>query len=433
LGRRGYKDLKRKSRASRRGTSKIFIFATGFMVFLTVNLYGILYVKKKIEETPQRRPSSDLPSRIKEADTRIMSALFNLGVNLKDIESKKFPRNKGEAAWEFKDIAIQLPEGVPEKRVKLALKDALSAPNVWWGLKKNGDSLISEVEVYGLPTHRLSFNFYERNQKMIENLAQEKKQSGLSGEWTKLPEGKPATRGFERQAFNGEKPKIVIIVDDLGSNKESVDRLLKIPASITFAVLPNLPYSRYAASMGNSNGRDVILHIPMEPMDSSEYVWSDSRDGTLLTGLPKSEILSKLDKDLASVPYIKGVNNHMGSKFTEDSELMELVLHRIKSKGLFFVDSRTSSKTTGFEIAKKLGMKTAERDVFLDEGSVGADYIRSQMEKLIAVSKEKGYALGICHPYPDTLATLTEMIPEIKKEVEIIPVSGLWTYSTVVN
>lgn len=68
------------------------------MVFLTVNLYGILYVKKKIEETPQRRPSSDLPSRIKEADTRIMSALFNLGVNLKDIESKKFPRNKGEAA-----------------------------------------------------------------------------------------------------------------------------------------------------------------------------------------------------------------------------------------------------------------------------------------------------------------------------------------------
>lgn len=140
---------------------------------------------------------------------------------------------------------------------------------------------------------------------MIENLAQEKNQSGLSGEWTKLPEGKPATRGSKRQVFNGKKPKIVIIVDDLGSNKESVDRLLKIPASITFAVLPNLPYSRYAASMGNSNGRDVILHIPMEPMDSSEYVWSDSRDGTLLTGLPKSEILSKLDKDLASVPYIR--------------------------------------------------------------------------------------------------------------------------------
>jgi polysaccharide deacetylase 2 family uncharacterized protein YibQ len=115
----------------------------------------------------------------------------------------------------------------------------------------------------------------------------------------------------------------------------------------------------------------------------------------------------------------------MGSKFTENSELMELVLQRVKSRGLFFVDSRTSPKTTGFEVAKKLGMKAAERDVFLDEGSGGADYIRSQIEKLIEVSKKKGYAIGICHPHPDTLKVLSQMIPDVKKEVEIIPVSGV--------
>ena len=425
MGRRGFKNLKRRGITSKHRTGRVFIFAAGFIVFLAVTLYGILYVKKKIEETPQRRPS-DLTGRIKEADTRIMSALFNLGVSVEDIESKKVLRKKGELAWEFKDIGIRLHKGVAEKRIRLALRDALSsAPNIEWGLKKNANSIISEVEVYGLPTHRLRFNLYERNQEMKENVYQEKESSELPEEGTNLPEEKPDIREPEKRLFKGEKPKVVIIVDDLGSNKESVDKLLEIPASISFAVLPNLPYSQYAARMGYNSGHDVMLHLPMEPMDSSGYTGVNAGDGMLLMGLSKSEILSKLDKDLASVPYIKGVNNHMGSKFTENSELMELVLQRIKSRGLFFVDSRTSPRTTGFDVAKKLGMKAAERDVFLDEGLGGADYVRSQIERLIEVSKKKGYAIGICHPHPDTLKVLSQMIPDVKKEVEIIPVSGV--------
>src|SRR3989304_5641995 len=209
----------------------------------------------------------------------------------------------------------------------------------------------------------------------------------------------------DRKIFDKEKLKVVIIVDDLGFKKEPIDKLLEIPAQLSFAVLPNLPYSKYAAEMAYKNGRDVILHLPME--------------------LPKDKILDKLEKNLSSIPYIKGVNNHMGSKFTENTELMELVLEKIKSKGFFFVDSRTSETTVGFKIAKKLGIKTAERDIFLDEGSQRSDYIRSQIEKLINVSKEKGYAIGICHPYPDTVKVLSEVIPDIQKEVEIIPVSGV--------
>jgi polysaccharide deacetylase 2 family uncharacterized protein YibQ len=217
---------------------------------------------------------------------------------------------------------------------------------------------------------------------------------------------------------------MVIIVDDLGFNKETIDKLLEIPAPISFAVLPNLPYSQYAAQMAYNKGRDVILHLPMEP-HSSRYKGVNTVGSMLLVGLPKDEILSKLEKDLASVPYIIGVSNHMGSKFTENGELMEFILERIKSKGLFFVDSRTSPRTTGFQIAKRLGMKAAERDVFLDKGSRGANYIRSQVEKLIKVSKKNGYAIGICHPYPDTIKVLTQMIPEVKRDVYIVPFSGI--------
>jgi uncharacterized protein len=423
LGRRGFKRLKRKDGTK---TSRVFILTVGFIVFLGISLYGLLYVKKKIsEEIPTKRPSSSGSVNLKEVDTYVMSALFNLGVTIGDIESKKvYIRKKGEFTWEFKDIEIHLPEGITEKRVKLTLTEALSRPDISWELKKNGNSLISKVEVNGLPTHNLRFDLHERKPEKKEGKIEGKNPSA-SKEQAKLLEEKPDIREPERRIFNKEKPKVVIIVDDLGLNKEPIDRLLEIPASLSFAVLPNLPYSQYAARMAYKKGRDVILHLPMEPMDSSGYTGADAGDGVLLVGLSKDKILSKLEKDLASVPYINGVSNHMGSKFTENGELMELILERIKSKGLFFVDSKTSPRTTGFQIAKKLGMKTAERDVFLDEGSQGASYVRSQIERLINVSKRKGYAIGICHPYPDTVKVLTQMIPEVEKEVEIIPISGV--------
>ena len=257
-----------------------------------------------------------------------------------------------------------------------------------------------------------------------EKIAKEKK-TRKAVELAKLPKQKPSIVESDRKIFDKEKPKVVIIVDDLGFKKEPIDKLLEIPAQLSFAVLPNLPYSKYAAEMAYKNGRDVILHLPMEPTDSSGHAAVDAGEDVLLMGLPKDKILDKLEKNLSSIPYIKGVNNHMGSKFTENTELMELVLEKIKSKGFFFVDSRTSETTVGFKIAKKLGIKTAERDIFLDEGSQRSDYIRSQIEKLINVSKEKGYAIGICHPYPDTVKVLSEVIPDIQKEVEIIPVSGV--------
>lgn len=273
-------------------------------------------------------------------------------------------------------------------------------------------------------SERFDYNRRKPNNRE-EKIAKEKK-TRKTVELAKLPKQRPSIVGSDRKIFDKEKPRVVIIVDDLGSKKEPIDKLLEIPAQLSFAVLPNLPYSKYAAEMAYKNGRDVILHLPMEPTDSSGYAAVDAGDGVLLMGLPKDKILDKLEKDLVSIPYIKGVNNHMGSKFTENSELMELVLEKIKSKGLFFVDSKTSLRTTGLQVAKKLGMKAAERDIFLDDGDLQAKgYVRSQVEKLIRLSKEKGYAIGICHPYPDTVKTLSELIPEIKKEVDIVPVSGV--------
>jgi len=104
---------------------------------------------------------------------------------------------------------------------------------------------------------------------------------------------------------------------------------------------------------------------------------------------------------------------------------MELILNELNSQGLFFVDSKTSLQSKGFEIAKTIGMKTAKRDVFLDTDSQGEDYVKSQIQRLVDVSKKRGYAIAIGHPYPETIKALSYMLPKIKDEVEITTVSSI--------
>jgi hypothetical protein len=133
------------------------------------------------------------------------------------------------------------------------------------------------------------------------------------------------------------EPKVAIIVDDIGMSKGPIDKLIELPAPVTLAVLPNLPYSRYAAEAARNKGLDVMLHLPMEPMESSGYTGSDAGEDALLVGLPKEAVLAKLGKNLSSVPYIKGVNNHMGSKFMANQELMDMVLEEIGGRGLLTV------------------------------------------------------------------------------------------------
>lgn len=412
---------KKRYRAQRTSGGRVFLFTLGFIIFVVLSLYGLSHIKKGISrEVPEKLfSSSDFAELVKDVDRRIVDALFNLDISIRDIKSKNIAKRREHGIiWEFKDMRIDVPQGITQKKVEETVRKSIIMPNVQQRFKKSPGRIISEIEIYNIPTHELRFSF------PVEGPLKELKKTVSSKERAKVEED-ISIRKPETIIFREEKPKVVIIVDDIGLNKEPIEELLKLSAPLNFAVLPNLPYSRYAAEMANKKGWDVILHLPMEPNGSSGYAAVDAGDGVLLVDLSKKEILTKLERSLASVPYIKGVNNHMGSKFTENSELMGLVLERLRNEGLFFIDSRTSKETTGYEIAKKLKIRTAQRDVFLDQGSHGANYIRSQIRKLVSISKEKGYAIGICHPYPDTLTVLADMIPKIKEEVDLIPASSV--------
>ncbi|MGD9652604.1 MAG: divergent polysaccharide deacetylase family protein [Candidatus Dadabacteria bacterium] len=235
------------------------------------------------------------------------------------------------------------------------------------------------------------------------------------------PGGEKKAESKDKKAalHGGIKPRVAIIVDDIGQHKEPIDKLLALEGPLTFAILPNLPYSTYAAEKAHAKGWDVILHLPMEPMESSGYTGQDAGEDALLVGQTKEAIIAQLDKNLAAFPYVEGVNNHMGSKFMENDELMELVLERINSKGLYFVDSLTTAKSVGYKKASSLGMRTVKRDVFLDLSSKGPDYVKSQLDKLVKISEKNGHAVGICHPYNATIEALAEYMPALESEVEM--------------
>lgn len=216
--------------------------------------------------------------------------------------------------------------------------------------------------------------------------------------------------------------RIAILIDDLGWNEDIAKDLLEIDAPLSLAIIPKHPFSKSIAEEAKQKNRDILVHIPMESHDPKKM----KNEKEFLKTTTKKEILEKQVEDyLLSVPYAIGVNNHMGSKFTEDKEAMEIVLRKIKEKNLFFVDSMTSPKSIAYKLAQELKIKTGYRSVFLDN-SKETSYIKTQILELISISKKNGEAIGIAHCDKNTLSVIKDMLPRLSEDgIKIVPISHL--------
>ncbi|MDY7034195.1 MAG: divergent polysaccharide deacetylase family protein [Thermodesulfobacteriota bacterium] len=216
--------------------------------------------------------------------------------------------------------------------------------------------------------------------------------------------------------------QVAIIIDDLGYNIDQAEKILQIDAPLTISIFPLGTYSKFIAEKAHSLGKEVMLHLPMEPY---RYPEKNPGNGGLLLSMSNEELLEKLDENIESVPFIKGVNNHMGSRFTEDREKMRIVLMELKRRNLFFVDSRTTNNSAGYSLAKDMGLNVAGRNIFLDNVE-DVELISVQLNKLANVSFRNGSAVGIGHPHPTTIEALTQMIPKLKAQgIEVVPISQL--------
>jgi polysaccharide deacetylase 2 family uncharacterized protein YibQ len=201
------------------------------------------------------------------------------------------------------------------------------------------------------------------------------------------------------------RPQVALIVDDLGNTYDPMRSLVDVGFPLTLAVFPRRPYSRQIASEGRSRGLEMMLHLPMEPR---LYPEKDPGDGALLVDMSREELERVLLENLRDLPEVRGVNNHMGSRFTEHTDGMTAVMEVLAERGLYFVDSLTTPRSVGYHLAKKMGLQAYRRDVFLDVIQDRAE-IRSQFQKLLRVARLRGYSVGICHPYPETLQVLPHL------------------------
>ena len=216
-------------------------------------------------------------------------------------------------------------------------------------------------------------------------------------------------------------PRIVIIIDDIGYDRQIAMDLRLLDPHITFSVLPFSPYGLSIAEKLSAKGAQLMLHLPMEPI---QYPEANPGPGALFSSMTPDKLLSQLRKDLKQVPGIVGVNNHMGSKLTADSDKMNQIFTILKKKELFFIDSRTSPISQGEASARLFKLKFAQRDIFLDN-SQNIPYITGQFARLIKIARKHGTAIGIGHPYKATLDTLKIELPKLKGKIRIVPASQL--------
>jgi len=363
------------SRKRRKGGRKIPLFFK-FLAFFAVLLGLILYI--------HYRQPPPFTERVQCVDQLIQDRLAQLEIPPGAIHKRGETRRKAEKTWTLSRWEVTLPSGVEPQEVTSPLAQRIreacpgatltdaKAPDGTWEVKVMVDNLLA---------HHLIL---------------------------RPPLLKPPP------------PRIAIVVDDLGQDRRIAEELLSLNAPLTLSILPLQTHSRRIAKTAHAEGREVILHLPLEPRG---FPLKDPGTGALFVAMGDKELVRQLRKDLDAVPYIAGVNNHMGSRFMEHGEKVRLVLEELKGRGLFFLDSRTSSNSTGYRIARSLALRTGERNVFLDN-ETGVKDITAQVEQLIRIARKDGRAIGICHPYPSTVTVLKEMIPKIKAQgIEIVPLS----------
>ncbi len=223
--------------------------------------------------------------------------------------------------------------------------------------------------------------------------------------------------GFSRAfAFGGNgcspfySPRVALIIDDIGFSTFRTKKFLDLGIPITFSILPCLRKSRDLAVKINEKGHEIMLHQPMEPSNPE----IDPGPGALYLGYSADKIGGVIAENLDSVPFAVGVNNHMGSKYTESQDEVNTALRVINGDGLFFVDSLTSSHSKAYEIARRLHMPSACRNRFLDN-RLDESAIHFQLHRLIRSAYKYGHAIGIGHPFPETAEALGRFLSEFER------------------
>jgi len=217
------------------------------------------------------------------------------------------------------------------------------------------------------------------------------------------------------------QPAIAIVLDDVGVAQAHAEMAIDLPAEVTLSFMTYAANLSTMTAAARSKGHELMVHFPMQPLDPS----LSAGPNALLVGMDRGELLRRLDWGLGRFDGYVGINNHMGSSFTRDPEGMRVVMEVLRDKGLLFLDSKTVADSLGPRLARQFGVVNVARDIFLDNDTSGP-MLAKQLREVEQVALQRGDAIAIGHPHPETIAALRAWIPEAKSRgFAIVPLSAI--------
>jgi len=299
------------------------------------------------------------------------------------------PRVEKGYKWDFIELLVKLPNEKSVVEFGKVINDELSplGPDVRYKSERRSNHEV----VY----HILALGFYTHRIRVIY-------------------------KGY-KDSFHKDLPKVALIIDDLGYDRDLAVAFFRLDLPLSFSVLPLAPHTDAIVREAHKRGRELILHLPMEPKDLPSF---NPGAGALLTDMDERDIRRTIGDHLERISRARGVNNHMGSNFTVREDKMGIVLSELKKRNLFYIDSRTTTQTVAYDLAKQMGVPVAKRNVFIDN-HLTQKSMKFQMERLLGMARHSGAAIGIAHPHEETLQLLKKYLPRLKKDVKMVPVSDL--------
>ncbi len=281
------------------------------------------------------------------------------------------------------------------------------------GLRQQISSVVTSGSNTNLDSYDMSI--------MLDNLYEEKLPDDIIDENVVVKNDKMKDLHIipvRKPPYFGNKPVVVIVIDDMGISSKRTADINSLQYPLTSAFLTYGKNLEHQIEKSKQAGHEIMLHTPMEP-----YTNADIAPDVLTTKMDIYELKQNLKNMLSNFKQIKGINNHMGSKLTEDIDRMTAVMEVLKEQGLFFLDSKTSSKSRAEEAAAKVGIAYAHRHVFLDNNN-DKNYILGQLAQVEKLARKNGYAIAIGHPKTQTYAALKEWLPRLaEKGIKLMKLS----------
>lgn len=213
--------------------------------------------------------------------------------------------------------------------------------------------------------------------------------------------------------------QLAIVLDDIG-NSQNDFQALTLPAAITFSILPYTPYAKKMARLAQQQGRELLLHIPMQAKTNNEKLGA----GALMLNMQEQQFKECLSQSLRYLPDATGINNHMGSVLTEEVKQMQWTMDILQKQGLYFLDSRTTAQSIAENTAKQSGVPALRRHVFLDNIKT-KQAMEKQFQHAIKFAQKNLSVVIIAHPYPQTIAFLSEKFNQQNKQVKLVSLQAL--------